>query len=164
LKAENKDALKELQKLERDAAKPKATVADKQAARDARRALQSYFDETNRLDADLEPYRQIKAELAAARSTYRELMKNFVLVLKQRCTGMTAEEKQSLVLELLLAELQAGLRTALSALRQSLIAFFETLWGKYRVPLTALQQDRDANAGKLGGILNRLGYAQGTGP
>ncbi len=126
--------------------------------------LHSYFDETKRLDADLEPYKQIKTDLATARATYRELMKNFVLVLKQRCTGLSAGEKQDLVLELLFADLQSGLRMALSALRQSLIAFFETLWGKYRVPLYTLQQEREGNAGKLGDILNRLGYAQGTGP
>jgi type I restriction enzyme M protein len=164
LKAENKDGLRELAKLERAAAKKKATGADRTATADARRALQFYFDETKRLEADLEPYKQIKADLAAARAKYRKLTGYFVAELKLRCGSMTAEEKQAIVLELLLADLQSGLRTALSALRQSLIAFFEKLWGKYRVPLCALQQEREGNVGKLGGILNRLGYAQGTGP
>ncbi len=112
----------------------KATDEDNQAAQDARDALQSYFDDTGQLDEELQPYKQIKAHLSAARAKYRELVKNFVMVLKQRCAGMSAEEKQALVLELLLADLQSGLRTAFSAFRQSLVARFENLWNTYPVP------------------------------
>ncbi len=126
--------------------------------------VRRYVDELASWNYAKDIERQIKTDLATARATYRELMKNFVLLLKQRCTGLSAGEKQDLVLELLLADLQSGLRMALSALRQSLVAFFETLWGKYPVPLCTLQQKREGNTGKLGGILTRLGYAQGTGP
>ncbi len=158
LKAENKDAIKELRKLERAATTKKAADADKRAAQTARDALQSFFDEVEKLETELQPHTHIKTDLAAARATYRELMKNFVMVLKQRCGDMSADEKQSLVLELLLGDLPAGVRAALSAVRRSLGIHIENLWDKYRVPMAALQQERDGTAAELATILDRLGY------
>ncbi len=160
LKAENKDALKELKKLERATAKKNASEDDKRAAQDARDALKPYFDDTLQLEADLQPYKQIKTNLATARAKYRELMGYFVTELKLRCSGMSEEEKQALVLELLLADLQSGVHAALSVVRRDLTTHVESLWDKYRVPLSVRQQERDHTTSTLTTILGRLGYAK----
>lgn len=160
LKAENKDALKELNKLERAAAKKKATDEDKRAAEEAHDALRSYFADTAQLEADLQPYKQIKADLAAARAKYRELIGYFVTELKLRCSGMTAEAKQALVLELLLGDLQGGLDGALSALHHSLSAYFENLWCKYRESLSELAKARSNATKDLHTTLSSIGYSE----
>jgi len=159
LTAENKDALKDLNKIEKSAEKKSATSANKKAAQDARRALKSYFDEILKFEKELEPYKLIKADLAAARAKYRALMDYFVAELKNRCYALSADEVQKLVLELMQSDLQSGVHTALSALRQTLVAHLENLWGKYHVPLAELQEVRDSRTAELTTILERLGYA-----
>ena len=99
VKAEHRDAVKELAKLEKAAAKRNATEADKESAKKAGLALQPVFDEMTRLEADLKPHEEIKAHLSVARATYRQLMKDFVEELKRRCAAMNDGEKQALVLE-----------------------------------------------------------------
>ncbi|MCF7837546.1 MAG: type I restriction-modification system subunit M [Candidatus Marinimicrobia bacterium] len=164
LKAENNKALKDLTKLERAAGARKATEEDKRAAQDARDALQSFFDKGAKLEAGLQSYKQIKVDLASARAKYRKLMGFFVTELKLRCGGMSADEKQALVLELLLGDLQAGVSAALAAVRRSLTVHIENLWDKYCVPLKMLQQERDGAAAELATILDRLGYAERATP
>jgi type I restriction enzyme M protein len=55
LKADNRDALRELAKLERAAARARATVEEKRAAAEAKAALQSVFDQLVALEAALAP-------------------------------------------------------------------------------------------------------------
>ena len=73
LKAEHKDALKELARLERAAARARATDADRRAAAEAKAALQPVFDRLASIETELAPYECIKAQLAEARARYREL-------------------------------------------------------------------------------------------
>lgn len=158
LKRDNADELKELKKLERAADKKKATDAEKEAARSARIALQPCFDEIARLDAELEPYKQIKTDLAADRTKHRQLLNYFVAELKSRCGALSAEEQKALVLELMIEDLQSGVCSALAARRQLLAAHFTKLWDKYSVPLADLQQQRENRTSELKTILDRLGY------
>jgi type I restriction-modification system DNA methylase subunit len=65
---------------------------------------------------------------------------------------------QELVLELFALDLQAGLEAAFIAKRQRLVKFLENLWGKYRVPLEVLKQERAAVSEKLDTLLAGLGY------
>ncbi len=58
LKAEYRDALKELARLEKAAAKTKATDADRRKAAAARLELQPFFDQMTTLEAELAPYEQ----------------------------------------------------------------------------------------------------------
>jgi len=56
LKAEFRDAVKELAKLEKTATKKKATDADRRAAEAAGSELQPYFDQAAAFEAELAPY------------------------------------------------------------------------------------------------------------
>lgn len=160
LKAEFKDALKRLTKLERAANKKKATVADRRNAETARLDLQPYFDRMVALEAELAPYEKIKTDLAAARATFRALTHAFVDELKNRCAAFSTE-KQALVLELFAQDLQAGLNGAVRDRQQELVRFVEYLWDKYRVALDELKAGREAVSSRLEIMLTVLGYAGG---
>src|SRR5262249_31018879 len=125
LKADNRDALKELAKLEKAAAKShsakrktpplsgggKGEGACLQAARDS---LQTVLDQIVSLEAALAPYGQIKRDLTAARTCFRKLTDEFVSELKNRCGFMRDDKKRTLVLELFQEDVQGGLDASVS--------------------------------------------------
>jgi type I restriction enzyme M protein len=158
LKAEHKDALKKLGRLERAEARARATAVDRQAAAEAKAALQPVFDCLASIETELAPYECIKAQLAEARARYRELTGTFVDELKTRCAVMDGEEKRALVLELLARDVQAGLNAAVGEKRQELVRFVEELWDKYRVPLIKLCSDRAQIEDRLYTVLRQLSY------
>ena len=158
LKADYKDALKELKKLEKSATKKKANDSDRKAAEAARHELQPFFDQTAALEAELAPYEKIKLDLAVARATFRALTNAFVDELKSRCAQFSDDEKQALVLGLFAQDLQMGLGAAIMERQQKLERFIENLWDKYAVAFDALTQNRERLASRLGNALQELGY------
>jgi type I restriction enzyme M protein len=158
LTTDNRDALRELAKRERAAAKAHATAEEKRAAAEAKAALQPVFDQLAALEAALAPYEQIKADLAAASALYRELTNAFVNELKARCAVMTDDQKRALVLELFAQDVQAGLDAAVSEKQEELVRFVEGLWDKYRSSLEALTHQRNDVFARLTDLLKDLKY------
>lgn len=142
LKSEHRDELKELSRLEKSAARVRATDADRRAANDARVVLKSVLQDFTRLDAALAPYEQIKRDLSEARARYRELISAFVDELRNRCDALIADEKRVLVLELFAQDVQASVEGAAAEKRQALARALEGLWDKYRVTLAEIQESR----------------------
>ena len=142
LKSENKDELKALAKLEKAAAKTRATADETLAAEVAKAALQSVLDQLTDFEAALVPYETVKEHLAEARARFRNLTDEFVNELKSRCDAMTENQKRDLVLELFEQDVQTGLATAVVEKRQGLARFIEGLWDKYRVTLTDMRSGR----------------------
>ena len=192
LKAEHKDALKELTRLEKAAAKARTTKShspplmgshqttlfgegaatlefpsplmgegqgEGERLYAAKTALQPVFDRLAAIEAELAPYEQIKTDLATTRARYRELTDAFVDELKNRCGGLSEDEKCALVLELFAQDVQAGLDVAVTEKRQELVRFVEGLWDKYRVTLTDLRGERAGIEGRLSQFLQQLRYA-----
>jgi type I restriction enzyme M protein len=178
LKAEHKDALRELAKRERadgarvsrPAARSKGKAAlESNALRDGdaaaagtaalRAKLQPVLDELAALEAALKPYEEIKKQLAEARARYRALTDEFVSELKSRCGAMNDDQKRALVLELLAQDVQAGLDAAMAEKRQELVRFIEGLWDKYRVTLESLRLERSGLETQLAAYVRSLGYA-----
>jgi len=159
LKAEHRDALRELTRLERAAVRARATDADRQAVTEAKAALQLVFDRLAFLETELAPYECIKEQLAEARARYRELTDAFVDELKTRYAIMSEDEKRALVLELLAQDVQVGLDAAVGEKRQELVQFVENLWNKYHVTLTDLRDERVEIEKRLGQFLQQLSYA-----
>ena len=89
LKAEDRDALKELARLERAGARARATESDLQAVAVAKAVLQPMFHRLASIETELAPYERIKAQLAEARARYRELTDAFVDELRTRCAWLT---------------------------------------------------------------------------
>jgi type I restriction enzyme M protein len=159
LKAENRDALKELRKLERSAGRSRATEADRQAFAAARTTLKPVLDQIAALEEALAPYEQIKEQVAAARARYRELINNFLDELKIRCEIKGPAEKQSLVLDLMAQDVMGGLKAALAERWQEVVRLLQALWDKYSVTLGELRQGRLEAEGTLTDLLGRLGYS-----
>ncbi len=159
LKAENKEKLKELIKLEKATAKPKTTDDDRRALCGAKAALMPVFDQLTDLQATLEPYEKIKRDLSSARARYRELTNDFVNELKHRCGAMGSDRKRLLVLELFSQDVEAGLNAAVSEKCQTLVRFVEGLWDKYRVPLGQLRRDRRKLEETVNAVLKGMSYS-----
>jgi len=117
------------------------------------------FDQIASLGAELEPYEQIKTDLAAARAVYRELVAQFVAELRSRCDALSPDEKQALVMELFEQDLREGLDTAARVKRRLLVRVVENLWDKYARPLTLMQASREDLQKALAQSLKELGYA-----
>jgi type I restriction enzyme M protein len=116
------------------------------------------LDQIVALEASLEPYEQIKRNLAAARDRFRKLTDAFISELKNRCGFMGDDKKSALVLELLRHDVQGGLDAAVSEKRQGLVRFVEGLWDKYRESLRKLEGNRSCVASQLTSVLKGLGY------
>jgi hypothetical protein len=109
LKVDNRDALRELVKAEKAAAKRKATDADRRAACAAKSALQPALEQIAALESALAPYEKIKTDLTAARTRFRKLSDAFVSELKNRRGFMGDDRKRTLVLEVFAEDVQGGL-------------------------------------------------------
>ena len=158
LKAEHKDALKALAKLEKAAAKTRATTEEKRAAAEARATAQPILDELAAFEAALAPYEAIKEKLSEARARFRTLTAEFVNELKSRCDAMGDDQKRGLVLELFAQDVQEGLDAAVVEKRQELVRYIEVLWDKYRVTLTNLREARGTIEECLSTALNTMRY------
>ncbi len=121
-------------------------------------AVQPLQDEIDRLQELLAPYEQIKTDLAAARATYRSLIKDFLDELTKRCGDMTLDHKQELVLKLFVQDLHAGLDDAVRERQQELVRFVENLWDKYRVSLFEIKEDRQEIDQLLENMLSRMNF------
>jgi len=157
--AEHRDALKELKKLERAAAKARASDADRQSLAEAQARLRPVLDQLAVIEEALAPYEKLKEQLTAARDHYRKLVANFLDELKIRCEVKSQSEKQALVLILMAQDVQAGLDAAVAARRQNLARFVENLWDKYRVMLDELQREKVDVETNLTRLAAKLGYA-----
>jgi len=158
LTAEHRDELKQLKRLQKAILKPRVKDKDKQLAAELTARLKPVIDQIEALNALLEPYAQTKADLAEARKRNRELLAQFVDELQARCGKLSERQQQALVLDLLAADLQAGLDAAVNAKRRALISFLEGLWDKYSVPLADLQRERDQLQESLAEMMGGLGY------
>lgn len=158
LKGEHRNAFKELNKLEKASQKEKATDADQTAFSHARTRLEPVFNELTSLEAALQPYEQIKKQLAEARARYQRLVATFLDQLKARCAVKTDDEKQTLVLDLMAEDAKASLDAAVATRRRELVRFLENLWDKYHVRLNDLRLERRELEMRLEKYLKKLGY------
>ena len=169
LKTENRDAFKELIKLEKAAAKallgkrkpsPLAGGGKGEGVclQTAKASLQPALDQIASLEAALAPYEKIKTNLSVARARFRKLTDEFVSELKNRCAFMGEDKKRALVLELFAQDVLGGLDRAVSERRQIASRFLEAMWDKYRVTLTTIRDERKELEITLNHLLGQLNY------
>jgi type I restriction enzyme M protein len=169
LKAENRDAMKELAKAEKAAARNPSSkrkppplagggTGEGDCLQTARDSLQPVLEQIAALESTLAPYEQIKRDLAAARARFRKLTDEFVSELKNRCGFMGEDKKRELVLELFAQDVQSGFDNAVGENRQGLVRFVEALWDKYRVTLTDLLCERRSVEAQLEHFMDALAY------
>lgn len=120
--------------------------------------LAPVLDQIAALQAELDPYETIKADLAATRARYRELLNQFLETLTNRCSDMSDEQTATMVLRLLEARLQEALDSSLTQKLRMLIEYIEWLWDKYRVTLADLRSNRSMLESRLDRLLTGLSY------
>jgi type I restriction enzyme M protein len=158
IKAENRDALRDVGRLEKAASRARATETDRRAAEEAKTQLQPVLEQLAFLGAELAPYEQTKKQLAASRSSYRELSHTFTDELTSRCCAFNAEHRKTTVLGLFAQDVMYGLEDALAEKRRDVAHLLDNWWEKYHVTLGDLGRERSAKEAQLNSVLTILGY------
>jgi type I restriction enzyme M protein len=153
-----KGAIKEPKKDIKDLKKNSPLLnADKIAELEAR--VEPMEVEIAEIEKQLEPYKEIKKQLAQAKGILRTLKNELVKRLEAKRAALTDEECQGLVLAIFQDGLTAELERYVSAHRQQVIVAVENWWDKYRVTLQDIEAQRDAARQQLSEFLSGLGYA-----
>lgn len=114
--------------------------------------------EVKALEAQLEPYRKLKAKIAAAKRTLKALQKDFVERLDEAEAALSEEAAKALCLRIFKDELSWVLGSYVSAHRREVMALHERLFDKYSVSLQEIEGERDAAAARLKEFVQGLGY------
>jgi type I restriction enzyme M protein len=117
--------------------------------------VQQRMDE---IDAALEPYLDIKRQLAEAKKQLKVLSKALLQVLKNKRAELTADDCRNLVLELTCADLEGVLRRYMDEHLQEVRLAMDNLWDKYGVSLGDIRHFRDRVTAELDDYLKRLRY------
>jgi len=99
----------------------------------------------------VQPYKQIKKDLAAARRKYKALKAALVKRLEEARAKVTPKEDRELVLDLI----REGIARHLE---RYVVAAVENWWDKYAVPMQILERGREKCAAKLSELVGGLGY------
>ena len=134
----------------------KAATPDKGAGEDD--------DEAEAEAGDYEPavdeaqLKERKKQLTALKKDIKAQEQGFAQRLNAAVDALDEAGAASLLLAILRNDMQVILERYIGAQRQEVFAAFENWWDKYRVMLTAIEQERDASAQSLRSFLGRLGY------
>ncbi len=110
------------------------------------------------VEQELEPYRKLKAELAAARRQLRELTNALLGRLEQAVAALCPDERKDLVLGMTRDDLARQVERYVTEHRQQILMNIESLWDKYRVPLQEIEAAKAVTLERVNGFLKGLGY------
>lgn len=106
-------------------------------------------------------YQALRTALAAHRRTRHALQDELVPRLEAARSALSETACRQTALDLLLADLLAGLEQRVAGQRGRLTASIEHLWDKYRVSLREIKADCERAELRMNEILQGLGYADG---
>lgn len=153
LKDEIKEPKKEIKAFKKSPLLHKDKIAE----------LEAFIEEKEleiaEIEQQLEPYKEIKKQLAEAKARLRRLKKELVKRLEAARAALTEEGCQELVLAIFKDGLSAELERYVTAHRQQVVVAVENWWDKYRITLQDIETERDAAAQQLSQFLKVLGYA-----
>ncbi len=102
--------------------------------------------------------KQLKADLAAAKSSLRRLERDFLNRLQTAATALDTDSTESLVLSILCSDLRDRLEGDVAIECRALVDRYRAWGDKYAITLRALEIARDEAAVRLSGYLKDLGY------
>ncbi len=158
IRAEYREPLKALKKLENVAARIRASAQDKEAAVQSRAVLAPVLERLADIEHAFEPYEKIKAQLSEARSRFRELTSRFIDELTVRVGVMPEDQKRTLGLDLFEQDVKTNLDVAIVEKQQAIARSLEDLWLKYRISLNELRGKRTTAEEQVSRSLGILGY------
>lgn len=103
--------------------------------------------------------RALKKDLSAAKTRLKALIRGFEDRLEEAQAELNSEQAEELVLAILRDDLQRELARRVIAHRQQVVGVVESWWGKYRVTLREIEEERGTAQTRLDGFLRELGYA-----
>lgn len=106
----------------------------------------------------VQPYKQIKKDLAAARRKYKALKAALVKRLEKARAKLSAKDDREVVLDLIRGGMAQHLERYIAAHRQQVVAEAESWWHKYATPLKDTERERDKAATRLTTLVGGLGY------
>jgi hypothetical protein len=121
--------------------------------------VETLRQEVAQLDAQLQPYREIRASLSTAQQCLRKLKQVLVQRIKDAHAALTTQQCEDMVLDIAYDDIADELEHYLLAHRQLIIATIENWWDKYRITLQDIRSARDVAEQELVGLLKELGYA-----
>lgn len=164
-KKANVSALKKLDKpksQQADATKI-ATLQAEIAAQDAQLLLQGQNQQA--IEATLQPILEQLAVFDKLRNALKDVKKEladrkkvFADHLNLAVDGLAPEEAGKLLLTILHDDMKRIVERYVTGQRQLIVAAFANWWDKYKVTLTAIEQDRDLATNQLQQFLKGLGY------
>lgn len=147
----------------RTAAKPQSLFADIPTPETELANLEAEIapqrQEISALEQVLQPYREIRDKLSAARRQLQGLLNDLLKGLDEKRQQLTPEACEYHVLAITRDEIAIQLEHYVTAHRQRVIAAIENWWDKYNVTLQDIEQKRDEAARQLAVYLKELGYA-----
>jgi len=134
------------------------TKAAAKAVQDNIAELEPIVEELMEAQQLVQPYKQIKKNLTAARRKYKTLKTMLVKRLEEARTKLSEKDDREIVLDLIREGLARHLERYVVAHRQQVVAVAENWWDKYTTPLEAIEKDRERAAKALSKMVGGLGY------
>jgi len=106
----------------------------------------------------VQPYKQIKKDLTAARRRYKALKAALVKRLEEARAKLSAKDDKEIVLDLIREGMARHLERYVVAHRQQVVAVVENWWDKYATPIEDTEKERDRAAKQLAKLIGGLGY------
>ncbi len=122
--------------------------------------LEPIVEEMIEAETLLQPYKQIRKDLATARRKYKALKAGMVKRLQEARAQLSRDDDREVVLDLIREGIVRHLERYVMAHRQLILAAAENWWDKYAMAMEQTEKDRDEAAKQLGKLIGGLGYAQ----
>lgn len=102
--------------------------------------------------------KKLKSKLTVTKKKLKTEKAAFADRLAAASAALDDTSARQIVLKAMEQDVRAEAQDRITRHRRTMIVAFETWWDKYRTPLTTLEDERDATAATLAGILKELGY------
>ncbi len=120
--------------------------------------LEPIVEEMMEAETLLQPYKQIKKDLAAARGEYKALKAALVKRLEEARAKLSKNDDREVVLDLIRENIIRHLEVYIVAHRQQVVATTENWWDKYANPMKNLEHAHEEAAKELSTLIKELGY------
>lgn len=136
------------------------TKAAAKAVQDNIAELEPIVEEMMEAQQLVQPYKQIKKDLAAARRKYKALKAALLKRLEEARAKLTEKNDKYIVLELIREGMARHLERYVIAHRQEVVAVAENWWDKYAVPMQDTEKERNKAAKQLDMLIGGIGYGK----
>ncbi|MEJ2724832.1 MAG: hypothetical protein P8175_09340, partial [Deltaproteobacteria bacterium] len=122
--------------------------------------LEPIVEEIMEAEQLVQPYKQIKKEITAARRKYNGLKAALVKRLEEARAQLSPDDDRKVVLDLICEGIGRHLERYILAHRQQVVAAAENWWDKYATPMDVLEKAKEGAVNNLAIMMGSLGYVR----